>query len=87
MNNFDEIIYQTESTNQQIRLELDREYHALRVSKELCGSPHKDGDQWCFLFGEDIQEGVAGFGRSVIEAAHNFYDELGDQSWVNMKKL
>jgi hypothetical protein len=79
MNNFDEVIYQTEVTNKQIRLELDREYHALRVAKELCGHPRKDGNEWCFLFGEDLQEGIAGFGRSVIDAAINFYDELGDK--------
>ena len=25
------------------------EFHALRVAKELCGTPKKDGNQWCFF--------------------------------------
>jgi len=28
----------------------------------------KDGDQWCALVGPDLQEGVAGFGRTPAEA-------------------
>jgi hypothetical protein len=31
-----------------------------------------DGDQWCFLLGADLQEGIAGFGDTVEEAAHAF---------------
>ena len=27
-----------------------------------------DGDQWCALYGENLQEGVAGFGRTPAEA-------------------
>jgi len=28
----------------------------------------RDGDEWCALFGEDLQEGVAGFGYSIPDA-------------------
>lgn len=31
-----------------------------------------DGDQWCALYGENIQDGVTGFGKSPQEAMNNF---------------
>ena len=36
----------------------------------------RDGDQWCALYGGDIQEGVAGFGDSPSAAMLDF-----DRSW------
>ncbi len=39
-----------------------------------------DGDQWCALFGESLQNGVAGFGDSPNEAYLDF-----DKAWF--KKL
>lgn len=39
-----------------------------------------DGNQWCALYGENLQEGVAGFGDSPGEAMQNF-----DEEWY--KKL
>ena len=38
--------------------------------------PFKDGNQWCFLYGNNIQEGVCGFGDTIAQAASNFYDDL-----------
>lgn len=35
-----------------------------------------DGNQWCALYGEDIQSGVSGFGDSPAEAMHDF-----DKNW------
>lgn len=35
-----------------------------------------DGDQWCALYGSDLQSGVAGFGDSPEEAMWRF-----DQEW------
>lgn len=35
-----------------------------------------DGDQWCVLYGEDLQDGVAGFGDSPAEAMAAF-----DKAW------
>jgi hypothetical protein len=32
----------------------------------------KDGDQWCFLYGDNLQDGVAGFGETPAIAAENF---------------
>ena len=35
-----------------------------------------DGNQWCALYGKDLQEGVAGFGSSPDEAMKAF-----DKNW------
>ena len=35
-----------------------------------------DGNQWCALYGENIQDGVAGFGDSPEKAAWEF-----DRQW------
>lgn len=35
-----------------------------------------DGDQWCALFGDDLQNGVAGFGDSPDYAYRDF-----DKNW------
>ncbi len=35
-----------------------------------------DGDVWCALYGENIQEGVVGFGESPSKAMYNF-----DENW------
>lgn len=34
----------------------------------------RDGNQWCALYGENIQEGVAGFGASPQAAMYAFDD-------------
>ena len=43
----------------------------------------KDGNQWVFLYGDNLQEGVAGFGDTVHHALmdfnHNFYNEKVNQ--------
>ena len=31
-----------------------------------------DGDRWCVLYGENLQDGVAGFGDSPILAVYDF---------------
>lgn len=59
----------------------------LLASKIRC-APHSlyrprvyiDGDKWCALYGENLQDGVAGFGESLAEAMEDF-----DKNWV--KKL
>jgi hypothetical protein len=32
----------------------------------------KDGNMWCYLYGENLQEGVAGFGESPYQAMVEF---------------
>jgi len=41
--------------------------------------PFKDGDKWCFLWGEDLQSGVSGFGDTVMLACFDFYKNLKEQ--------
>ena len=35
-------------------------------------APMKDGNKWCFLWGENLQVGVAGFGDTPLEAMAAF---------------
>lgn len=35
-----------------------------------------DGDTWCALYGDNLQDGVAGFGKSPKDAMHDF-----DRAW------
>lgn len=37
-----------------------------------------DGDEWCALYGDDLQNGVAGFGASPREAMAAF-----DEAWCS----
>ena len=41
-----------------------------------------DGDKWCALFGENIQDGIAGFGESPDLAAWDF-----DKQWCQHIKF
>ena len=31
-----------------------------------------DGDHWCVLWGENLQDGIAGFGKSPVHAVYDF---------------
>lgn len=31
-----------------------------------------DGNQWCVLYGENLQDGVAGFGDTLMKAIYDF---------------
>lgn len=35
-----------------------------------------DGNQWCALYGDNLQDGVAGFGDSPFEAFRDFDDNF-----------
>lgn len=37
----------------------------------------RDGNMWCALFGENLQEGVAGFGETPAKAMYAF-----DHAWL-----
>ena len=37
--------------------------------------PYKDGNQWCILLGPNLQEGICGFGYTIIDAMMDFYQE------------
>jgi len=36
----------------------------------------QDGDYFCFLFGDNLQDGIAGFGKTPAEAAKDFYENF-----------
>lgn len=38
--------------------------------------PYKDGDQWCVLLGDNIQEGICGFGNTIEDALYAFLKDL-----------
>lgn len=38
-----------------------------------------DGNQWCVLYGENLQDGVAGFGNSPESASRDF-----DANWYKV---
>lgn len=58
--------------------------HELSMIREAMTAPHVllrpkvsiDGNQWCFLYGENLHDGVAGFGDTPELAAADF-----DKSW------
>ena len=43
---------------------------------------HMDGNQWCVVYGEDLQSGVAGFGNSPAKASLDF-----DKNWTKELSL
>jgi hypothetical protein len=34
--------------------------------------PYKDGDQWCVLWGDNLQVGISAFGKTPYEAMAHF---------------
>lgn len=42
----------------------------------------KDGNIYCFLYGDNLQEGIAGFGETPYAAALNF-----NHNWYNIDKI
>lgn len=44
----------------------------MRPSVLLRPSISRDGDQWCVLYGENLHDGIAGFGKTPIEAFSDF---------------
>ncbi len=52
------------------------EMERLRPSMQLRPRLFIDGNQWCALYGENLQDGVAGFGNSPHEAMLDF-----DKEW------
>jgi hypothetical protein len=42
-------------------------------------SLQKDGNQWCVLYGSNLQEGIAGFGASPMKAIWDFNKEFAKE--------
>ena len=47
-------------------------YEYMRPSVIFCPRIYQDGNQWCCLLGENLQEGIAAFGNTPDEATRNF---------------
>jgi hypothetical protein len=39
----------------------------------------KDGNMFCFLFGDNLQDGIAGFGETPYKAAADFVNNLSNE--------
>lgn len=46
-----------------------------------------DGDMWCVLWGKNLQDGVAGFGQSPIDAIRDFNKNMNRPLTRARKKL
>lgn len=56
-------------TNAQAMLCEQAEYNLFAMLKPKL---MKDGNQWCVLYGEDLQTGIAGFGNTPYNAILDF---------------
>ena len=71
------VIHAGITINGEIPVAISGYYRQTRPSVMYRPSLSPDGDQWCALYGENLQEGVAGFGRTPAEAMADF-----DQAWT-----
>lgn len=55
---------------------LEAAWEQMRPSVIFKPALSRDGDMWCALFGENLQEGVAGFGLTPAKAMYAF-----DTAW------
>lgn len=70
-----EAAYQTRDRIVAAAIEYDRPSAIFRPKLTI------DGDHWCALYGDNLQDGVAGFGKSPAEAMSKF-----DDAWYEMLK-
>ena len=52
---------------------------SIDIVSKLGLTPYKDGDKWCVLWGENIQEGICGFGDTPIAAMFDFQGAIFGQ--------
>ena len=62
--------------NEQYAHACDKRAYDERPSSRLRPALSIDGNKWCALYGENLQDGVAGFGDSPEEAYRDF-----DKAW------
>jgi len=65
-----------------LNYEAATEARQLNLIKIMQPKIYPDGDQWCVLYGDNLQEGVAGFGDTPHKAAMDF-----EQNWYNQSAL
>lgn len=65
-----------DTVNNNLTLEAQMNYWALKqdlaIAESLRPRIIKDGNQWCVLYGDNLQEGVAGFGDTPHLAILDF---------------
>jgi hypothetical protein len=59
---------------------LDNEADMERPSTRLRPKIMQDGNQWCALYGDNLQEGISGFGDTPEEAYADF-----DREWLERR--
>jgi hypothetical protein len=62
------------SEHQEVAMQLKRPFMLLKPKIM------RVGNQWCALYGDDLQVGVAGFGDTPEKAAQDF-----DKNWLNAR--
>ena len=60
----------------EINLRVAEEDELMNLFTKLKPSLQKDGNQWCVLYGDNLQEGIAGFGNSPSLAIADFNTEF-----------
>ena len=68
--------YERDMITRIVNDEFDRAQFLARPSVMLGLVPIPDGDAWSVLYGENLQEGVCGFGDTPVEAMLDF-----DRAW------
>ena len=72
----DQSEFDTFTLNQKlIQTARDKSYWAVILGL----APYPDGNSWCVLWGKNLQEGVAAFGRTPVEAIRQFDVEMLNQ--------
>lgn len=65
-----------DTVNNNLTLEAQMNYWALKqdlaIAESLRPRITKDGNQWCVLYGDNLQEGIAGFGDTPHLAILDF---------------
>lgn len=66
--------YKSNAAEYEEQAERERVRPFMLLRPKIC----KDGNKWCAMYGENIQDGVCGFGDTPAQAATNF-----DFNWLN----
>lgn len=57
----------------------EQKEHSMSAEEVLARAglkPYKDGNQWCILAGDNIQDGICGFGDTIDDALYEFLKEV-----------
>ncbi|HDY68174.1 MAG TPA: hypothetical protein ENH85_10315 [Candidatus Scalindua sp.] len=65
------------------KMELEKE---LLLIEKLKPKFSRDGNQYCYLYGDNLQDGIAGFGDTVSLAVTDFYNSFYRETIINQAK-